>query len=546
MPSFLKFFEKNGVTPRTAQIEVMKNLEENWDKYRYHVLDCPTGVGKTYIALAIAYGSLNSYLLTSTKQLQQQYLDTSDDPVNIKGKGNYPCGINRTIRADMAPCAVMPKMIGKCISRGVCPYYKQKQKAMASKVMLTNYSYFLYSSNCGPIGEAEQKREAIICDEGHDLEKVLVSYAESTVNPAELEKHFGIRNISWQFCNDEKKNLAVLRDIFEEIQKQLLKYQAEIKREYAKYGVSDEDPNAADKLPGAALDKIGKIGTKMYTLDKVMKPISIFYEQHEKNKWIISGNEENNTLTLTPLHASGIFDTYMGGLADKFVFMSATIGDVDVFCKELGIPRDQLNYISVDTDFPAENSPVVFCPVCKMNYRDIDANMDNIVTAVAEIMNAHPNEKGIIHTGNYKIADALAKRLPSDNRKRLIHRDMNFKFKLKNQELVELHTKEKRPTVLLSPSLDTGTDLADDLSRWQIIVKCPFPSLGDPRIAVKSDLEPDWYLSRMWLSIQQAAGRSTRHKEDHSITYILDGSIGWWWKKIEKKMPKWFSDRIHE
>lgn len=545
MNEFMKFFERNKLTPRSQQIEVMDNLEENWDRYKYHVISAPVGVGKSYIALAIAAKARNSYLLTSTKQLQQQYMDTSNDPVNIKGKGNYPCGINRTIRADMAPCGVMPKMIGKCVSRGVCPYYRQKQKAMAAKVMLTNYSYFLYSVNCGPVGEADQTREVIICDEGHDLEKVLVSYAESTINPAELEKSWGIKNIAWRFCNTEQKNLDVLEDIYGEIQRKLNEYKAMLKQEYTKYGVSEEDANAIDKLPASAVDKIGKIGQKIYTLDKVMKPIQIFYEQKDQHKWIVSGNEEQNTLTLTPLHAAGIFDAYMGYLGEKFVFMSATIGDIDVFCKELGIPRDQVNFISVGTDFPAENSPIVFCPVCKMNYKEIDANMDNIVMAVAEIMKAHEGEKGIIHTGNYKIADALAKRLPSEHRKRLIHRDMNFKFKLKNQELVEMHTKDKRPTVLLSPSLDTGTDLYDDLSRWQIIVKCPFPSLGDPRTAVKSDLEPQWYLWVMMLSIMQASGRSTRHKEDHSITYVLDQSFGYFFGKVKTSAPSWFIERVH-
>jgi ATP-dependent DNA helicase DinG len=46
-------------------------------------------------------------------------------------------------------------------------------------------------------------------------------------------------------------------------------------------------------------------------------------------------------------------------------------------------------------------------------------------------------------------------------------------------EIIAEHANGTRPTVLISPSLHTGLDLKDDLSRFQIIVKLPYPDLGD-------------------------------------------------------------------
>lgn len=546
MRDTLKYFEKHGLKPRPAQVEALQKLEQNWDRYRYHVLSASTGVGKSHIALAVAEAVGSSYLLTSTKQLQQQYRDTSPDLVTVYGRGNYQCGLSRGVKADVAPCCTIPKIAAKCLSQGICPYYRQVRKALQADTCLTNFHYFLYSAHCGPISKVDSIRKLTIVDEAHELENVLVSFAESTVDPAALEKEWGIKNLSWRFDNYEANNLKVLDDVRDAVNRKLMEYDAAMASVYVKNGVSPEDINAADKLPPKELDRIVALGKKKDDLDKQLgTPLNIYYSQRETNRWIVSGNEEKNTLTLTPLHAAGIFGQYMSRHSEKMLMLSATIGDVDVFCRELGISRSEVNYVEVDSDFPAENSPVVFCPVCKMGYSDIDRNMPQIVAAVAEIMRAHGTEKGIIHSANYKITEAIAKMLPADQRSRLIHRNMSNLQSISNQKMVEKHLQETRPTVLLSPSLGVGTDLADDSSRWQIIVKMPFPSLGDPRISVKSDLESDWYQNRTWLSIMQSSGRSTRHREDHSISYVLDGSVNFWYGKVKSKLPKWFTDRVH-
>ena len=53
-------------------------------------------------------------------------------------------------------------------------------------------------------------------------------------------------------------------------------------------------------------------------------------------------------------------------------------------------------------------------------------------------------------------------------------------------KMYEEHLVSKDPTILVSPSLMEGIDLVDDLSRFQIIVKVPYASLGDKHVKKKS------------------------------------------------------------
>jgi Rad3-related DNA helicase len=128
---------------------------------------------------------------------------------------------------------------------------------------------------------------------------------------------------------------------------------------------------------------------------------------------------------------------------------------------------------------------------------------------------------------------------------RLIGRDMyNADKGINNQDLMKMHASTSKPTVLISPSMHTGVDLYDDLSRFQIIVKLPFLSLGDGRIKIKSDLDGDWYINQMFLTVLQSSGRSIRSENDWAETYILDASFKYFFDRYKKNLPKWFKDRV--
>jgi len=112
--------------------------------------------------------------------------------------------------------------------------------------------------------------------------------------------------------------------------------------------------------------------------------------------------------------------------------------------------------------------------------------------------------------------------------------------------VLEKHYSSKKPTVLISPSLHLGVDLKDDLSRFQIIVKVPYPDLTDKRIGKMKERDPKWYTWNTVLRLVQAYGRSIRNDEDSATTYILDSSISYLLKNAHDIVPKWFTEAIVE
>jgi hypothetical protein len=79
---------------------------------------------------------------------------------------------------------------------------------------------------------------------------------------------------------------------------------------------------------------------------------------------------------------------------------------------------------------------------------------------------------------------------------------------IQRDEIIAEHMNATKPTVLISPSLHLGLDLKDDLSRFQIITKVPYPSLGDRWIDKKRKRNEQWYKCQTALRLVQGYGRS--------------------------------------
>ncbi len=556
----LTFFDKYQLHARERQVEVLETLNKEWNNYKYFLLSCPTGVGKTYIATALASVLKNAYLLTSTLQLQEQYEGSWKDLVNLKGKGNYTCALNREFTVDAAPCAASSELIKGCIRDRVCDYYNQKNRALAAQSMITNPVYFLYSTHCG-FGKDEVEdspwiqRSALIIDEAHNLEKHLCSFAESKVDPKKLWDDHGVKGTeSIVFNGDlmhDYQQLESLRTLLDTRAEELA---VKLATEFPKPAFGAEKSWARGMAKNVA-EKVKKLNSRIYALDKFIQPLNIFFGTHEsieelEERWLMIANVNENTLQLSPLVGGFLFNEYMGKMGEKFILMSATLGDKQQLCKELGINEAEALFIETDTPFSPEKSPIISLPRLKMGYANLQSSLDPMTKLVSEILEGHENERGIIHSATYKIQDELALRSPRKIQRRFIFRDMEmhgpnpprFPRKLPNGEMLKLHA-QASDSVLLSPSMMEGVDLYDDLSMFQIILKMPWASLGDPRVKRKSELDPDWYTNQVWLHIMQACGRSTRSEADSSVTYILDKSYPFFYDKWKHRLPNWFKAR---
>ena len=562
----LRFFEKHSIVPREQQSRVVDAINENWLKYDYFALSLPTGVGKTYIATSIAASVEKAYILTSTLQLQNQYERSWTELINLKGRGNYTCQLNTNFTVDAAPCSAQPDLIKMCKRDKLCSYYNQKDLALKSQSMITNPVYMLYSTHCGFANEEDSpwvRRSVLIIDEAHNLENHLVQFAESEVDPEVYEKEFGISAAKFNFTGNLEVDYMLVVDLHAALTEKAAELAKKIEDEFpAQKFFGDSDMKSwARGMTEKVAERVRKLNGKAYQLDKAIQPLNIFFNTHDTpeeltRRWLVSKYPEKNVLKLAPIYGDFLFTEYFGKLADKFVFLSATLGSKNTFCKEIGVEESECFFIETDSPFPPDKSPVIVMPSIKLSKGFYEENVKKVGTLVDEILKLHPKERGIIHCVTYDLQTQIFNQVSVENKKRLLCRDMDtlngkpslgkYPKRYKNGELLELHEGEgaEYGSVLLSPSMMEGVDLFDDLSRFQVIIKLPWSNLGDARIKVKSQLDGEWYTNKMWVSILQSSGRSTRHEEDSSITYILDSNFKYFYDQWKHKLPNWFKHRL--
>jgi Rad3-related DNA helicase len=225
--------------------------------------------------------------------------------------------------------------------------------------------------------------------------------------------------------------------------------------------------------------------------------------------------------------------------ADMLLIMSATILDFKTFIHNLGIHEKDCEFLALPSEFPKENRRIQYRPIGSMAHDQQNKVLPLLAHTVRNLLSqVHPTEKGIVHTHTRKINRYLVENL-RDLRGRLITYDDS-----KDRErALEAHRSSPLPTVLLSPGMSEGLDLKDDLSRFQVICKIPYPYL-DEYTKSRMKLDPAWYQWRTALTLVQATGRSVRSSSDYAITYILDADFARFIAKNRKCLPRWWLDAI--
>ena len=97
---------------------------------------------------------------------------------------------------------------------------------------------------------------------------------------------------------------------------------------------------------------------------------------------------------------------------------------------------------------------------------------------------------------------------------------------------------------MVGPSLIEGLSFDDDLCRFQIIMKVPYPSLADKFVSAKMNYDKQWYSNTTAISILQGVGRGVRNMHDWCVTFILDGCFERLFYSSFNMFPPEFSQRI--
>jgi Rad3-related DNA helicase len=85
-----------------------------------------------------------------------------------------------------------------------------------------------------------------------------------------------------------------------------------------------------------------------------------------------------------------------------------------------------------------------------------------------------------------------------------------------------------------------GVDLKDNLSRFQIMCKVPFPFLGDAVVVKRMEKNEKWYPYMTAKLIIQSLGRSIRNETDYAVSYILDSDWNRFFNKNKNLFPNEF------
>ena len=214
--------------------------------------------------------------------------------------------------------------------------------------------------------------------------------------------------------------------------------------------------------------------------------------------------------------------------------MSATIGEPKTYMKVMGI--DNAKFIRLSNGFTYEKSPIVFVDRWKMSMQHKRESLPEAIKMLDKILEKHKGHRGLIHTGSYEFSQYIKGH--TSHIKRIIEYNKSSE---KKEALVKF--KNTMNGVIMGPSILEGLDFKDDICRFQVFFKVPYPSLGDPLTNAKIKHSPGWYDWKTGITIQQGAGRSIRNKEDWAVTYILDACFGNLINKLEY-FPDNFKNRI--
>jgi Rad3-related DNA helicase len=219
------------------------------------------------------------------------------------------------------------------------------------------------------------------------------------------------------------------------------------------------------------------------------------------------------------------------------LLMTATMGKPADFMRNHGIK--DAKYFKMDSHFNWERSPIIFYPGKKMSARYLSENFEWAINTLTDVLNIHPNDSGIVHTGSYELGQKLWKALPKESRKRVLL------YKGSEEKDVVLRKMKKKPgLVIMGPSLLEGLDMIDDLSRFQVFMKVPYPYLGDKYVAAKLNASQTWYNWVTCLGVVQGTGRSIRTPDDWAVTYLVDGCFADLFKAAGDQFPIEFRSRV--
>lgn len=521
------------------------------------VLEAPTGTGKSVIGITIANALTSSYFITAQKILQQQYLNDFPDLVDLKGRNAYTCwfmmehlGSNKHHGCDRGQCIKRNKsFLNLCLNGGRCPYANQLELASKSPQVLFNFSSFLFQREMA--GRFLDQRPLLVIDEAHSTESQVMNFVEVTISEKDIDQklpNFDVVESYMSFfesINLSTRLLEKINNTKQEIEDLIGKPLSEPEQKIVTRNTINVDPEDVyfgdDKDALDDQELVNNLLKDMNNYRSALHKYTHLKEYIQNVRCVCEYDQKNKSVCIKPLYATYHTPKLLLTGGKNRLLMSATISNPEVFGASIGLNLSKTHYIAAPHMFPVQNRLIHLDYAGPMDYKSKTKTLPKLVRKIDQIMSKHANEKGIIHCQSFSLLNDISNGIGAKNRGRLLNQK-NFKNK---DELLQAHAASKN-TVIIAPAMHEGLDLKNNLSRYQIIPKVPYPSMDNKQLKIRADENWNYYLWLVTNKLIQSIGRSVRSETDYASTYILDESFDKFFNMADRArlLPNWFIESL--
>jgi Rad3-related DNA helicase len=499
---------------REGQLETIDQIQRAFELGKRFVLcDLPTGSGKSPIAVALARFYDNSYILTPFKSLYSQYAkDFGQHLVGIQGRANYMCTDHPSLtcgqcnqpesgEVELTEEALEKETKFVCKADRNCTYISAKRIAQNAPLCLSNFSYFLTEQ--AYVGDFNQ-RKLLIVDEAHLIEKRMMEFTKLSIRYPLLTK------LNIPFVRPKSYEWKILLEWFGILLTSLHQICVKLEDE-----IDEMDEKGFDSTLNFRLLK-----KRLSITSGLIAKVDYIISKADK-KWVCVPDVEDKGFVVMPLWVGDHSERLLWQWGERILLTSATILNKEEFCKLVGIPIDEAEFIQMPSTFPVRNRPIYLMKMGNLDWKALqkEETYESVAVEIDLIASRYKEQKGIIHCQSYALAKKIEEHMrgfkPSAKRV-MYHESFNFAEKFNN------FLQSNEPRIFCSPVILEGVDLCNELSRFQIFVKVPYGYTKDPLIERRMKENPRWYDYDCALSIIQGLGRSVRSKDDYADSYLLD------------------------
>ena len=506
---------------RKYQKEILTATTEAFNTgKRCVILAAPTGFGKSYVNTAFCSVTKSFYATPQLVLIDQIMNDPLLDSrfVEIKGRQNYLCYHQPDRSVNVGRCVTEDY---PCTERfEVCPYWIQKMQAISAQSVLSSFAYLIAEGqNEGQADTSLGSRNLLVLDEAHNIEEQCLNQISVSVDPF---------TIPWEVYNHflpeirQAKTETQIKELLQEIKERLQSIREQAFKVAETTGLSLVEAEDLERI------------------DRYIKNHERYTSS--KSEWILQN--EGDKLLAKPVFAKQLMKELVWRRANYYIVSSATILNPQEYAELTGLEDmlddDEVCFLQVPSTFPVENRPIIDRTVGPLSREGWENNKEKALRRIEEILREETGSVAV-HCHSYLHQQWLAKSISDDLKKRLIVHTSKDR-----QERLE-EWKRSRGKVFVSVAFSEGQDWKYDICDAQILLKVPFPDLGDRRVKRRLELGyRQWYDNQAMLAVIQAYGRAIRAEDDKAKLYIIDGSFNRLVRNCWSFIPLWFKEALPE